>query len=138
MKHRMGDILNIGLGNSTCILPNKWTNDKEVNKIVIPILQDALNLKAIEEYGGLDFKIDIKDNSISIDFGYEPTYQYDELLIYHIENNKGNCSIKRGIARGYYGSEIEILENTKYNDLVKKTGLEFKEFVNKWCEKLLV
>jgi hypothetical protein len=133
MRHRIINI-NTNLGNSSkCLLSNTWSNNDRLNKIVDEMFQEALNLKPIEEYGGFDFLVENEGKYFRIDFGYEPAYKYDEMLVYHIEEGKANCSIIKGKAEGLYGSDIKINENVKYDDL----DTEFKEFVDKWHDKLL-
>lgn len=133
MRHRIGSI-NTGLGNSSsCLLPNTFSENESLNEVAKLIFEDALELKPLKEYGGFDFKVEVKNHNISIDFGFELAYQYDKLLIYHIENIKNNCNMIEGVAEGAYGSEIEITKDVEY----KNSNIEFKELVDKWHDKIL-
>jgi A/G-specific adenine glycosylase len=96
-------------------------------------IEIAEKLTPIKKYGGLDFKVVQLDNKFSVDFGYEPTYQYEELFICHIENDKDKCRIKKGKAQGVYGSNIETTCNTSYSEL----NCEFKDFIDKWHDRLI-
>lgn len=133
MRHRIGNI-NTGLGNPTeCLLPNEFSNNERLNKASKLMFNEALKLKPIKEYGGFDFKVDTRGNNFTIDFGYEPAYQHGELLIYHIENDKNKCKIIKGVANGYYGSDIEITKKVGYKDFDN----DFKNLLDKWHDKLL-
>ena len=133
MRHRIGNI-NTGLGNpKSCSLPNTWSENLKLNEVVKLMFDDVINLGAISEYGGFDFNVKIESGNLNIDFGYEPSYQYGKLLIYHIVNNKVDCSIEKGKSQGYYGSDIEITEDIKYNASDKG----FNELIDKWHDKLL-
>lgn len=132
MKHRM--VNNTGLGNSNeCLLPNTWSKNEKLNKVVKEMLTEALKFKSIQEYGGFDFEVESYDNGFTINFGLEPTYQYESLLLYHMEKDKNKCKTIKGQAKGVYGSDIKINEEIKYDNC----DTEFKEFIDRWHNKLL-
>jgi hypothetical protein len=87
----------------------------------------------IQEYGGFDFEVESYGDGFTINFGLEPTYQYEPLLLYHIENDKDNCKTIKGKAQGVYGSNIEINKEIKYDNC----DTEFKELIERWHKKLL-
>lgn len=132
MRHRISEIT--GLGNpSECLLPNTWSNSHKFNEVTKLFLKECLSLQPIRDFGGLDFKVSKSKDNFTIDFGFEPAYQHDELLIYHIEKDINKYVIQKGIAKGAYGSDIEITETLKYADIDD----EFKELINKWHSKLV-
>jgi hypothetical protein len=125
---------NTGLGNSNeCLLPNTWSENEKLNSVVKEMLTEALKLKSIQEYGGFDFEVESYGDGFTINFGLEPTYQYEPLLLYHIENDKDNCKTIKGKAQGVYGSNIEINKEIKYDNC----DTEFKELIERWHKKLL-
>ena len=134
MRYRM--INNTGLGNpNECLLPNAWSKNDKLNEIATLMFQEVLasDFEVMKEYGGFDFKVETKENGFTIDFGIEPTYQYDELILYHIEKDKKNCKIILGKAEGSYGSDIKISKEFDYNNC----NLEFKDLIDRWYDKLL-
>lgn len=131
MRNRIGNI-NTGLGSpEKCLLPNTWSENDELNEVIKLMFNDSLNLIPLKEYGGFDFEIISNKDTFSVNFGYEPSYQGDKLLIYHIDKKKPKCKIIKGISRGAYGSDIEE-EIVSYNDIV-----EFNKMIDKWHDELL-
>jgi hypothetical protein len=111
-------------GSSDTIMNNEWSENQVINEFIKTMGDEAISLY-FEDYEGFDFGIE--DNSITI--GIEPTYQYDNLRIIHINKNKDDCYYQTGKAFGLWGSRI--LSKTKYyKDYVKKC--KFKNFVDKW------
>lgn len=134
MRHRM--INNIGLGNpNECLLPNTWSENNKLNNIAKLIFQEILasDIEVMKEYGGFDFKVEVNEDGFIINFGIEPAYQYDELILYHIEKDKNSCKIILGKAEGSYGSDIKISKEFDYNNC----NLKFKYLIDRWYDKLL-
>lgn len=135
MKHRIRAI-NTGLGGgSRCLLPNTLSDNENLNRVCNSLFLAALKLKSIDEYGGFDYKVESKEEDFSIDFGIEPTYQYDPLLIYHIEKDLNKCSITQGKANGAYGTDVEIIKKVTLND--NKCDEDFKILLSEYHDKLL-
>ena len=125
-------------------MSNTWSDNEKLNEVVKLMLQEVLNLEPIKEYGGLDFEVECDGDNFNIDFGYEPAYQYDKLLIYRIENNKNRCKILKGKALGVYGSDIDITSSIYYDELYyyndttdKEFKKEFKDLIDRWHDKLI-
>lgn len=135
MRYRMGSIDNTGLGNpDKCLLPNTWSEDYKFNNIVRDMFEDVLKIEKIRELGGCDFKVEKNENTFNIDFGYEPAYQYESILIYHIEKDINKCNIKHGEAMGVYGSDIKV----KKQEFYPNCNIDFKELIDKWHSKLII
>lgn len=94
---------------------------------------NSLNDEVINDIGGFDFKIELKDNSFKILFGIEPSYMYDSYICYCFDSEKENSYIHKGQAFGYYGADIKIKSNKSY----KRCGKEFRECMDKYYENLM-
>lgn len=81
------------------------------------------------KYGGCDYKI--YDNAIQ--FGIEPSYIYEHRHIICIHENIKLSYISRGIAWGFYGSNVA--QTTKYYGQYK-SDCKFTRFIDKWHFKL--
>lgn len=135
MKRRIG-ATNTGLGGgSRCLLPNTLSDNEKLNKVCNSLFLAALKLKLIDEYGGFDFKVESTEKNFSVDFGIEPTYQYDPLLIYHIEKNLDKCGITQGKAMGAYGTDVEIIRKITLNN--NECDEDFKILLSGYHDKLL-
>lgn len=137
MRRRLiGNICN-GLGNpSPVIFDNQWTDNEQFNDVAKLFFEDALNSlkdEAINDIGGFDFKIELKDNSFRILFGIEPSYMYDPYICYCFDSDKEKSYIHRGQAVGYYGADIKIKTNKSY----KRCGNGFRECVDRHYENLM-
>lgn len=120
MRHRI--VSGTGLGNPDPVLLN---NKGVINK---EFADDAI-ANYFQDEEGFDFKA----NGYSVTIGIEPTYQYDDLKIIHIHEDKSHSYIQRGKAWGPYGSQIA--KNTKvYKDYKRKS--KFVKFVDKWHKVL--
>ncbi len=112
MRRRLTGNLHIGLGNpSPVIFDNEWTGNKKFNDAVKLFFEDILNSlkdEAINEIGGFDFKIELRDNSFRILFGIEPSYMYDPYICYCFDSDKEKSYIHKGQALRYYGADIKI------------------------------
>jgi len=137
MRRRLIGNICTGLGNSSpVIFDNQWTDNKKFNKTVKLFFEDALNSlddKDINNVGGFDFKIELKNNSFRILFGIEPSYMYDPYICYCFDSQKEKSYIHRGQALGYYGADIKIKSNKSY----KRCGNGFRECVDRHYENLM-
>lgn len=137
MRRRLTGSICTGLGNpSPVIFDNQWTDNEKFNDAVKLFFEDALNLlddEAINDIGGFDFKIELKDNSFRIQFGIEPSYMYDQYICYCFDSDKEKSYIHKGQALGNYGADIKIKSNKSY----KRCGKEFRECINRHYDELL-
>lgn len=137
MRRRLIGNICTGLGNSSpVIFDNQWTDNKKFNKTVKLFFEDALNSlddKDINNVGGFDFKIELKNNSFRILFGIEPSYMYDPYICYCFDSQKEKSYIHRGQAQGYYGADIKIKSNKSY----KRCGNGFRECIDRHYDELM-
>lgn len=137
MRRRLIGNICTELGNpSPVIFDNEYTDNKRFNETVKLFFEDALNSlndEVINDIGGFDFKIELKDNSFKILFGIEPSYMYDSYICYCFDSEKENSYIHKGQAFGYYGADIKIKSNKSY----KRCGKEFRECMDKYYENLM-
>lgn len=137
MRRRITGNICTGLGNpSPVIFDNGWTGNEKFNETAKLFFEDALNSlndEVINDIGGFDFKIELKDNSFKILFGIEPSYMYDSYICYCFDSEKENSYIHKGQAFGYYGADIKIKSNKSY----KRCGKEFRECMDKYYENLM-
>lgn len=137
MRRRITGNICTGLGNpSPVIFDNGWTGNEKFNETAKLFFEDALNSlndEVINDIGGFDFKIELKDNSFKILFGIEPSYMYDSYICYCFDSEKENSYIHKGQAFGYYGADIKIKSNKSY----KRCGKEFRECMDKHYENLM-
>lgn len=137
MRRRLTGNVCTGLGNpSPVIFDNQWTDNEKFNESVKLFFEDALNSlddKDINDVGGFDFKIELRNNSFRILFGIEPSYMYDPYICYCFDSNKEKSYIHRGQALGYYGSDIKIKSNKSY----KRCGKKFRECIDRHYENLM-
>jgi hypothetical protein len=138
MRHRIGGLENVymGLGadNIECELNNTWSENQLLNKVADEMLNDAVD-KLFSEIGGFDFDVRCNDNSFVITFGFEPAYMYDPYQMCKITSEYKDSSITKGIAKGYYGKDVEITYSKTVID--KDCDENFVDFVDKWYDKLL-
>ena len=121
MRHRIGIAAMTGLGNPNQeLLKNKGNLTKDIKKM----LDEAIKLY-FSKWGGVDF--DIQDDYIN--FGIEPAYQHEHLLIINLRREKYRSSIERGVAWGAWGSEIASTIKS-YGEY--KTKSKFVKFIDKW------
>jgi len=125
------------MGNpSSVIFDNQWADNEKFNQTVKLFFEDALNSlddKDINNVGGFDFKIELKNNSFRILFGIEPSYMYDPYICYCFDSDKEKSYIHRGQAVGYYGADIKIKSNKSY----KRCGNGFRECVDRHYDNLI-
>lgn len=137
MRRRITGNICTGLGNpSPVIFDNQWSDNKKFNETAKLFFKDALNSlddKDINDVGGFDFKIELRDNSFRILFGIEPSYMYDPYICYCFDSNKEKSYIHRGKALGYYGADIKIKSNKSY----KRCGKEFRECIDRNYDNLM-
>lgn len=137
MRRRITGNICTGLGNpSPVIFDNGWTGNEKFNETAKLFFEDALNSlndEVINDIGGFDLKIELKDNSFKILFGIEPSYMYDSYICYCFDSEKENSYIHKGQAFGYYGADIKIKSNKSY----KRCGKEFRECMDKYYENLM-
>ena len=144
MRHRIGGLENVymGLGadNISSELDNKWSENEKFNTVVREMFDDALEtICKKENIHGFDFNINISDDSFTIMFGIEPAYKYDPYFMICIDSDYIKSYIEKGIARGYYGRDIEITYKKSFVivQLSDKYYMDYKDFVDKWYPKLL-
>lgn len=129
MKHRI--ISDTGLGsNVPPLLPN---NIELKNKTFWDKFYDsaAKAFKLIDDYGGFDYRL----SDVGFDFGIEPTYQFDELLIIHFDFIKKEGSyIERGKAFAAYGTGIRSTTR-RYGGYKRKNS--FTTFIDEWYEVIV-
>jgi len=125
MRHRIGIASQTGLGNpSEELLKNQWSGDVTYNKIIKTMLKEGVGLY-FKDIGGCDFTI----HHNRIEFGIEPTYQFDKLKIISVNKEIGLSCIQTGVAFDLWGSGI--CASTKwYKDYKLKS--KFVRFVDKW------
>lgn len=137
MRRRLIGNICTGLGNSSpVIFDNQWTDNEKFNETVKLFFENALNSlddKDINNVGGFDFKIELKNNSFRILFGIEPSYMYDPYICYCFDSQKEKSYIHRWQAQGYYGADIKIKSNKSY----KRCGKEFRECVDRYYDNLI-
>lgn len=137
MRRRLTGNIFTGLGNpSPVFFDNQWTDNEIFNEAVKSFFKDALNSlddKAINDIGGFDFKIELRDNGFRILFGIEPSYMYDPYICYCFDSDKEKSYIYRGQAVGYYGADIKIKTNKSY----KRCGNRFRECIDSHYENLM-
>lgn len=138
MRRRLIGNICTGLGNpSPVIFDNQWTDNEKFNEVIKLFFEDALNLlddKDINNVGGFDFKIELKNNSFRILFGIEPSYMYDPYICYCFDSQKEKSYIHRGHAQGYYGADIKIKSNKSY----KRCGKKFRECIDRHYDELIM
>lgn len=115
--------ISTGLGNPDRVLLN---NKGKVLKRHELMFEDAKKTWRFFDFlGGADFQF--ADDGFS--FGYEPAYQYERLMIIHINKDQGKSYIINGKAFDSYGSgirkSIRFYSDYKYNS-------KFKRFIDKW------
>lgn len=124
MRRRMTDA-HTGLGNpSPDIFNNQWTDNENFNNAAKAFFDDILkDVKDFKELGGFDFSIVLREKGFRILFGLEPTYKHDPYICYCFDSDRDEIYIQKGVANGYYGSDIVINEELNY-----KEGMCTKEF----------
>lgn len=137
MRRRLTGSICTGLGNpSPVIFDNQWTDNEKFNEAVKLFFEDALNSlddEAINDIGGFDFKLELRENGFKILFGIEPSYIYDPYICYCFDSDKEKSYIHRGQAVGYYGADIKIKSNKSY----RRCGKEFRKCVGRHYENLI-
>lgn len=137
MRRRLTGNICTGLGNpSPVIFDNQWTDNEKFNETVKSFFEDALNSlddEFINDIGGFDFKLELRDNGFRILFGIEPSYMYDPYICYCFDSDKKKSYIHRGQAVGYYGADIKIKSNKSY----KRCGKGFRECIDRHYDNLI-
>lgn len=138
MRRRLIGNICTGLGNpSPVIFDNQWTDKEKFNEIVKLFFEDVLNSlddEDINDVGGFDFKIELRDNGFRILFGIEPSYIHDPYICYCFDSDKEKSYIHRGQALGYYGADIKIKSNKSY----KRCGKGFRECIDRHYDELIM
>ena len=101
MRHRIAEIT--GIGNpEPCSLDNNIKLEK--NEFWDYFLQDCeTTFPIMEGYEGFDYHL----AEHGFFFGIESSYIMDEMLMVYINfHDINSCSIERGIALGFYGSNV--------------------------------
>ena len=136
MRRRLTDV-HTGLGNpSPDIFNNQWTDNEDFNNAARAFFDDILkDVKDFKELGGFDFGITLREDGFRILFGLEPTYKYDPYICYCFDSDRDEIYIQKGVANGYYGSDIVVNEELNY-----KEGMctkEFKACIDTHYDKLM-
>lgn len=137
MRRRLTDAYT-GLGNSSPeIFNNQWTDNEKFNNAAKNFFDDILesSIKDFKELGGFDFSMTLREDGFRIVFGYEPTYKYDPYVCYCFDSNRDEICIRKGKANGYYGSDIVINKETKYNE--PRFNKTFKKCIDTHYDNLM-
>lgn len=137
MRRRLTDV-HTGLGNpSPEIFNNQWTDNEDFNNATKVFFDDILesSIKDFEELGGFDFNMTLREDGFRIIFGFEPGYKYDPYIYYCFDSDRDEICIKKGKANGYYGSDIVINKETKYNE--PKFNKRFKKCIDAHYDNLM-
>lgn len=137
MRRRLIGNVCTGMGNSSpVIFDNQWTDNEKFNETVKSFFEDALNSlndEVINDMGGFDFKLELRENVFKILFGIEPSYMYDPYICYCFDSDKERSYMHRGQAVGYYGADIKIKSKKSY----KRCSKEFRECIDKHYKNLI-
>lgn len=136
MRRRMADV-HTGLGNpSPDIFNNQWTDNENFNNKTRTFFDDILkDVKDFKKLGGFDFSITLRENGFRILFGLEPTYKHDPYICYCFDSDRDEIYIQKGVANGYYGSDIAINKEVKYSE--KKFDKGFKTCIDAHYDNLM-
>lgn len=140
MRHRLGGLQNVymGLGadNIPYELDNSWSDNEKLNAVVREMFDDALEkLFRPNDIYGFDYKVTGDIRSFQIMFGCEPAYRHDPYLMFLISSNRLDSCIKKGVAKGYYGKDVEMAyRNTAAEEDCDK---DFLDFLDKWHSRLM-
>ena len=132
----MADV-HTGLGNpSPDIFNNQWTDNENFNNKTRTFFDDILkDVKDFKKLGGFDFSITLRENGFRILFGLEPTYKHDPYICYCFDSDRDEIYIQKGVANGYYGSDIAINKEVKYSE--KKFDKGFKTCIDAHYDNLM-
>lgn len=140
MRHRLGGLQNVfmGLGadNIPFELDNSWGDNVNLNEVVTKMFDDALKrLFKPNDIYGFDYKVTGDISLFKIMFGHEPAYKHDPYLMFCISSNRLDSYMKKGVARGYYGRDVEItyMKTAAEEDCDK----EFLDFLDKWYPQFM-
>ena len=125
MRRRIGGE-GTGLGNPA---PHMLENNGELTNELKKCLKEAIKLY-FKGWGGCDYSV----KEERIEFGIEPSYQYDHLRIIALLKDKELSYQEQGRAWGAWGSQISSTRKY-YKDY--KYNAKFKKFVDKWHDKVI-
>ena len=136
MRRRLTDV-HTGLGNpSPDIFNNQWTDNEDFNNVAKAFFDDILkDVKDFKELGGFDFSMWLREDGFRILFGLEPTYKHDPYICYCFDSDRDEIYIQNGKANGYYGSDIVIISEKKYNE--PRFNKTFKKCINRHYDSLM-
>lgn len=136
MRRRLTDV-HTGLGNpSTDIFNNQWTDNEDFNNAARAFFDDILkDVKDFKELGGFDFSMWLREDGFRIVFGLEPAYKHDPYICYCFDSDRDEIYIQKGVANGYYGSDIVIDKEMKYGELKFNKG--FKNCIDTHYDNLM-
>lgn len=117
----MGIAARTGFGNPS---PERLPNKGELTGTMKAMIEEAMELYDVLKYG-VDYKIRVD----SFEFGREPSYQFDPLMIIGICKKKEDSYIETGKAFGAYGSGIRSRIKI-YKEY--KGRSKFVDFIDKW------
>jgi hypothetical protein len=126
--------MGLGADNIPCELDNSWSDNERLNSLVKAMFSDALE-KFFSDIGGFDFKVVATSDSFDVLFGYEPAYQHEPYIMCRISSAFGKCRIQKGVAKGFYGTDVWISYDMPVTD--KDCDDVFKDFVIHWYPLLL-
>lgn len=122
-----------GLGNSAPeIMNGQSTGNSKLDGVINECAKDCY--ETFFKGTKMDYEtIDAGADEYGIVFGIEPAYKDWELKIIVFMQNKSRCRYETGIARGWYGSQIQSSDRY-YGDY--KYSTKFTKFVDKWHSRL--
>jgi hypothetical protein len=140
MKHRIGGLQNtyMGLGadNIPYELDNTFSGNEKLDKVAHEMFEVALEtICKKNDIDAFDFKVISDNKSFDIKFGYEPAYMHDPYFMICITSFYKDSYIAKGVAKGYYGKDIEITYHKTAVD--EDRDKDFGEFLDEWYPKLL-
>lgn len=127
MSRRSGVLTGIGNPDPE-IMDGRSTGNKKLDKLINECAKDCYEtfFKGTQmDYDGIDAGASV----FGIKFGVEPAYKDQELKVINFLRNKERCSYETGIARGWYGSQIQ--SSIRFYDSYKYKS-KFTRFIDKW------
>lgn len=104
--------------------PSMLSNEGNITNDMRAMFNEAIELY-FQKWEGCDYQI-TKD---AIEFGVEPSYQYEDLKIISLNKIKDESYIATGYAFGAWGSAIR--GTTKYYRDYRRSS-KFTKFINNW------
>lgn len=122
-----------GLGNSEPeLMDGQSTGNPKLDAVINECAKDCYETffeGTKMDYGAIDAGADV----FGIKFGIEPAYKDHELKLITFLQEKNRCQYETGIARGWYGSQIQ--STIRYYQSYKYSS-KFTRFIDKWHSRL--